>query len=93
MNGPKRIRRIQSVTRQTNVYAIMGGLAPLTGLPTASRSAIQLHANVCQKIPQPGLQDLAGLRYMQRNALLSKNPACSGGIARRGRPCRLGLRW
>jgi hypothetical protein len=93
MNGPKRIRRIQSITRQTRVYAIMGGLAPQTGIPNAVRSHIQLRAKKFQNIPQPGLEDLAGLRYMQQHRILSKNPACSGGIARRNAPCNLGLRW
>ena len=94
MNGPKRVRRIQSVTRQTSVYAIMGGLAPLTGVPSSSRSYLQNHACIgCQKIPRPGLEGLAGLRYMQQHSILSKNPSCSGGVGRRGRPCQLSLRW
>ena len=91
MNGPKRIRRIQSTTNKTNVYTIMGGLAPRTGIPTSSRSAIEGRANICQKIPQPGLYNFAGLRYMQRNSMLSRNPACSGGVGRRATPCRMGF--
>ena len=93
MNGPKRVRRIQSVTRKTNVYMIMGGLAPRTGVPTATRSHQQLHATNTQSIPQPGLENLAGIRYMRDRNLLSSNPACSGGVGRRARPCRLSLRW
>ena len=93
MNGPKRVRRIQSVKNNTDVYAIMGGLAPSVGVPTATRSYIQKHAPVCQCIPRPGVEGLAAIRYMRDRNILSKNPACSGGVGRRARPCNLQLRW
>jgi len=93
MNGPKRIRRIQSTTNKTSVYTIMGGLAPQTGIPTSSRSALEGRANICQKIPQPGLKNLAGLRYMRRHSILSVNPACSGGSGKRINRCRCCMRF
>ncbi len=92
MNAPKRVRRIQSLTSNTNVYMVMGGLAPRTGIPTATRSHQQLHSTNKQTIPQPGVVGQAALQYMQNRSLLSSNPACSGGVGRRARPCKLSFR-
>jgi hypothetical protein len=78
-------------------FGIMGGLAPLTGVPLAHRSYIQKHATTNITIP-PGCE--AGRRWMMghnpyRKYLLSKNPVGSGRvdvIKKSNRKCNCGPR-
>ena len=93
MNGPKRVRRIQSVKNNTNVYMIMGGLAPSTGIPNATWAYRQQQATICECVPRPGLENLAGIKYMKEKDIMSKNPACSGGVGRKKTSCNVSLRW
>ena len=83
MNGPKRIRRIDSTVNRTNVYGLMGGQAPRIGIPTSTRSYYEKRAPMCFCIPRPGVEGGAAIRYMRDRGLLSKNPTCSGGVSRR----------
>ena len=78
-------------------FGIMGGLAPLTGVPLAHRSYIQKHATTNISIP-PGCE--AGRRWMMghnpyRKYLLSKNPVGAGRvdvIKKSNRKCNCGPR-
>ena len=78
-------------------FGIMGGLAPLTGVPLAHRSYIQKHATTNISIP-PGCE--AGRRWMMghnpyRKYLLSKNPVGAGRvdvIKKSKRKCNCGPR-
>ena len=78
-------------------FGIMGGLAPLTGVPLAHRSYIQKHATTHLTIP-PGCE--AGRRWMMghnpyRKYLLSKNPVGAGRvdvIKKSNRKCNCGPR-
>lgn len=82
MGGSKRARNIPSIANNTNIFGIMGGTAPMTGVPLAHRSQRQQRATMRLVIP---LKPAPGLRYMQGNNpggryMLSKNPQCSGGV-------------
>lgn len=79
-NAGKAARNVASISNNTKIYGIMGGLAPLHGVPTAVRSAYQFRAKTQQVIP---LDHENGLKYMVDNNLLSVNPLASGGVGRR----------
>ena len=71
-----------SRSNQITHFGDMDGLAPLTGTGVTWRSNIQKHAKLYQDIPS---KPTPGLFYMQGNNpmgryMLSKNPACSGGV-------------
>lgn len=76
----KAARHAASISNNTEIFGIMGGLAPLQGTPMAHRAIVQMRAQSQQLIP---LSPVAGLAYMQKNNLLSKNPLSSGGVGRR----------
>lgn len=79
-NAGKAARHSASIANNTEIYGIIGGLAPLQGTPMAHRSIVQMRAQSKQVIPlAPG----PGLVFMTKNNLLSKNPANSGGVGRR----------
>ena len=89
-------------------YAIMGGLAPTTGISTAqsraysaSGSPPQLRQGMISGQPtgvvipilRGGLgPGLPGLSMMCRHNLLSVNPQCSGVVGRRSFVCRASTR-
>ena len=79
-NAEKAARYTASITNNTKIYGIVGGLAPLQGVPTSVRSDYQLRGATQQVIP---LEPAAGLAYMQQKQLLSVNPQASGGVGRR----------
>ena len=79
-NAGKAARHAASISNNTEIYGIMGGLAPLQGTPMAHRAIVETRAQTQQVIP---LSPVAGLAYMQKNNLLSKNPLTSGGVGRR----------
>lgn len=78
MNGSKKARNAASITNNTKIFGIMGGLAPRTGLTTSLRQHILSKATVKNIIPLGE----AGYVYMRDNNLLSKNPQCSGGVGK-----------
>ena len=95
MNGPKRVRNVQSLTNNTKNYGIMGGLVSLVGRRPSNQSAIKNRASNNLVIPTPGLEPsnfagagTIGRAYMMGNNptgrnMMSKNPQCSGGVGRR----------
>ena len=56
MNGPKRVRNVQSLTNNTKNYGIMGGLVSLVGRRPSNQSAIKNRASNNLVIPTPGLE-------------------------------------
>ena len=79
-NAGKAARNAASISNNTKIFGIMGGLAPLQGVPTSVRSDYQLRAATKQVIP---LAPAPGLSYMKSKSLLSVNPQASGGVGRR----------
>ena len=83
MGLSKRARNVASLTNQTSIFGIMGGVAPRSRI-AANQSAMRNKARNHQTIP---LAPAAGLRYMQGDNpmgryMLSRNPQCSGGVGR-----------
>ena len=83
MGLSKRARNVASLTNQTTIYGIMGGLAPRARI-MANQSAIRNKARNQQTIP---LKPIPGLAYMKGGNpmgryMLSRNPQCSGGVGR-----------
>ena len=108
MNGPKRVRNVQSLTNQTKNYGIMGGLVSTVGRLPSNQAAIRNKAANNITIPTPGLGPAGPVSFdggatfvpvpvnsgtearaymMGQNPtgryLMSRNPACSGGVGRR----------
>ncbi len=80
MNGSKRARHAASLVNNTKSFGKMSGLVAASAHPPSVRRHILLKAQTRNKYPvEPG----AALAYLKENNLLSKNPACSGGIGRR----------
>ena len=78
-NAGKAARNAASISNNTKIYGIMGGLAPLQ-VPNSVIVALGHRASTKQVIPlAPG----PALSYMKKNNLLSVNPQASGGIGRR----------
>jgi len=83
MQGSKRARHTPSISNQTSIFGIMGGLAPRTGnmnsgiyrhiLIKAGRGLPQLYG----KTPEQQQQ------YLKQHNLLSRNPLTSGGVGAR----------
>jgi len=83
MQGSKRARHTPSISNQTSIFGIMGGLAPRTG---NMNSGIYRHLLIkgSRGLPQlngktPEQQQL----YLKQNNLLSVNPLTSGGVGAR----------
>jgi len=83
MQGSKRARHTPSITNQTSIFGIMGGLAPRTGISNvAAYRHIQIKGS-------KGLPQLYGKtpeqqqQYLKQNNLLSVNPLTSGGVGKR----------
>ena len=83
MSGSKKARSTPSITNNTKIFGLMGGLAPRVG---TSDVAVYRH-----KIIKGGrgLPELNGKTpeqqqyYMKVNRLLSVNPAGSGGVGKK----------
>jgi hypothetical protein len=76
MNLGKRARLTASITNSTKIFGIMGGLAPLTGLDSATRS-YQM-----RKATTKTLGNLTEQQLRERG-LLSVNPQTSGGVGKK----------
>ena len=85
MNGSKRARHTPSITNNTKIFGIMGGLGPRTG---AGVSNIGIYRHILIKAGQ-GLSELNGLtpaqqeRKMKERNILSRNPLGSGGVGKK----------
>ena len=80
INAGKSARNAASISNNTKIFGIMGGLAPRHGVPSSVRSNYQMRVATKQVIP---LAPDPGLTYMKQNSLLSVNPQSSGGVGRR----------
>jgi hypothetical protein len=83
MNGSKRARNTPSITNNTKIFGIMGGLAPRVG---TSDVAVYRHQLIKggRGLPQlNGLTPAQQQDYLRRNNLLSVNPLTSGGVGKR----------
>jgi len=83
MQGSKRARHTPSISNQTSIFGIMGGLAPRVGIrDVAAYRHIQIKGS-------KGLPQLYGKtpeqqqQYLKQNNLLSRNPLTSGGVGKR----------
>jgi hypothetical protein len=83
MQGSKRARHTPSISNQTSIFGIMGGLAPRVGISdVAAYRHIQIKGS-------KGLTQLYGKtpeqqqQYLKQNNLLSRNPLTSGGVGKR----------
>ena len=80
MSGSRMARNAASLTNQTRIFGIMGGLAPTTNVAQGVKNFRLRRARSRQTIPlAPG----PGLEYMRRMGLLSVNPQASGGVGKR----------
>mgnify|MGYP003998351477 FL=1 len=83
MNGSKRARHTPSITNNTKIFGIMGGLGSIIGVRDV---AVARHIRI--KAGQ-GLADLYGLtpaqqeRKMKERNILSRNPLGSGGVGKK----------
>jgi hypothetical protein len=109
MNGPKRVRNIQSTTNKITIYGDMGGLIPTANRRVVNDAARRNKGANNISIPVPGLgppgpgaptgASSAAVAYMMGQNptgryLLSRNPSCSGGVGRKPvNICNSGLRW
>lgn len=75
----------QKITNNTNIFGIMGGLAPMKNISAATHRSYRIgHARVHQDIPldpEEGLEYMLGDNPMGKY-LLSKNPQCAGGVGK-----------
>ena len=83
MIGAKASRNVPSITNNTCIFGVMGGLRPTVGM-----SAVNLNYNAAANrnvIPYGSASDCyaAARTYMKNNNLLSKNPACSAAAGRK----------
>lgn len=82
----------------TTHFGIMGGLAPQKNIPVlVHRAYREKHATTKLVIPkgaEKGLKYMSGQNPMGRN-MLSKNPACSGGVSAKSASVRTcgNFRW
>ena len=98
MNGPKRVRNIQTTTNSIKIYGIMGGLIPSANRQIVNDAARRNKGANNINIPLPGLgpppsnapagASSAAIAYMMGQNptgkyMLSRNPACSGGVNRK----------
>ena len=86
MSGSKRARYTPSISNQTSIFGVMGGLAPRVG---GSSMSVYNHkqmkaTNRTLVIPSPDNATTASqISYLKANNLVSVNPATSGGVGRR----------
>ena len=78
MSG-SRSRYTSSITNNTNVYSVMGGLAPQNGINYNGLKASKRRARNQQTL---SADPVIGKKQMERLNILSKNPVGSGGVGR-----------
>lgn len=81
MNGSRRARNTPSIANNTNIFGIMGGLAPRVGGPSNSTYRMSVVRGGKLLPSAAGYTPASQKNYMGANHLLSVNP-CSGGIGR-----------
>lgn len=96
MQGSKKARRTPSISNQTSIFGIMGGLAPRVGL--SSNQAVYRHMQIkgsqgdqwqytSPYYRNPGVApfNTPGTQgyYMRTNNILSVNPLASGGVGKK----------
>ena len=79
MIGGKRANRIESLTNQTSIYAIVGGLGRTVGGNAAINNRGR-HRWVTELISP--WQPVLSFNYMREHNLLSVNPTGSGGVGK-----------
>lgn len=83
MQGSKKARSTPSIANNTNIFGIMGGLAPRVGL---SDAAVYRHQQIKGGRGLPQLYNLPFTQqfaFLQNNKLLSVNPLSSGGVGKK----------
>jgi len=83
MQGSKKARNTPSIANNTNIYGIMGGLAPRVGL---SDTAVYRHQQIKGGRGLPSLYNLPFTQqyaFLKNNNLLSVNPLASGGVGKK----------
>ena len=83
MSGSKKARSTPSITNNTNIFGIMGGLAPRVGV---SDVAVYRHQQIKGGRGLPNLNGKtpeAQQYYMKTHNLLSVNPVGSGGVGKK----------
>ena len=83
MQGSKRARHTPSISNQTSIFGIMGGLAPRTG---NMNSGVYRHIQIKGSRGLPNLYGKTPEQqqlFLKQNNLLSKNPLTSGGVGKR----------
>ena len=82
MQGSKKARRTPSISNQTSIFGIMGGLAPRVGLNNAGTYNHQVIKGG-RGLPQLYGKSIAFQKnYLFTNKLLSVNPVGSGGVGK-----------
>ena len=82
MQGSKRARNTPSITNNTKIFGIMGGLAPRVGLSNAGTYNHQVIKGG-RGLPQLYGKSINYQRnYLLTNKLLSVNPVGSGGVGK-----------
>jgi hypothetical protein len=85
MNGSKRARHSPSITNNTKIFGIMGGLGPRVGVGVSN---VGTYRHILTKAGQ-GLSELYGLtpaqqeKAMKERNILSRNPLGSGGVGKK----------
>ena len=82
MQGSKKARNTPSITNNTKIFGIMGGLAPRVGL---SDAAVYRHQVIKGGRGLPQLYGKSASyqkNYLFANKLVSVNPVGSGGIGK-----------
>ena len=74
MNAGKKARNAASITNNTKIFGIMGGLRPVTGKKVIDDRAAS------RTLASRGIKTEAQMRAA---GLLSVNPATSGGVGKR----------
>ncbi len=83
MNLGKKARNTASITNNTCIYGIMGGLAPTVG--NDSNKAVYRAIQIRGAKGLPAQYQKCGpatIEYLRKNRLLSVNPQSSGGVGR-----------
>ena len=83
MQGSKKARSTPSIANNTNIYGIMGGLAPRVGL---NNQSVYRHQQIKGGRGLPQLYNLPFAQqyaFLQNNKLLSVNPLSSGGVGKK----------
>jgi len=82
MQGSKKARNTPSITNNTKIFGIMGGLAPRVGLNNAGTYNHQVIKGG-RGLPQLYGKSIAFQKnYLFTNKLLSVNPVGSGGVGK-----------